>query len=287
MADLNTWSDVSSIAQRIEVDAYRIVREKGTMQGVVKTFRDAGGMNTRRSYKYNAGTAVAIDDEDDLTSSAFTPEADQTLTPGEIGLQFFITDARAESMLPEQIIADAGKELISAALDKVETDLAGDMASLTGGTVGAAGSSITWSFVSAAIAQGQSANKSPSVKLNYVLHGYQWAVLAKAASIAASTQPAAIPFVEQMTRRGWVGRYYGVDFYQSFQSADSSDDFSGGCFPKNAIAMDWRRPIRVEPLRIFSLFPCQMTTRVVELPLPALKPHRTTQSRQPPRQFWM
>ena len=31
MADLNVWSDVSSIAQRIESDAYFIVREAGTM----------------------------------------------------------------------------------------------------------------------------------------------------------------------------------------------------------------------------------------------------------------
>lgn len=41
----------------------------------------------------------------------------------------------------------------------------------------------------------------------------------------------------------------GADIYQSFQDPDGSDDFAGGCFPKQAIAIDWRQPIRVEPQR--------------------------------------
>ena len=248
MANLNSWSDVSSIAQRIEKNAYLIVREKGTMQGVVTTFRDASGMNVRRSYKYNSGTAVAIGDEDDLISHSFTPEADQDLTPAEIGLQFFITDARADSMLPEQIITDASVELGLAALDKVESDLYGDMASLTGGTVGASGSVATWSYVGAAISQARNANKSPSVPLNIVVHGYSYEALARAASLAATTSAVPIPYTEEMTRRGYVKTYMGADIYQSFQPP-SSDDFTGGCFPKTAIAIDWRRPIRIEPER--------------------------------------
>jgi len=250
MADLNTWSDVSSIAQRIEQDAYFIVRQMGVMQNLITVFRDAKGMNLRRSYKYNAGTANAIGDEDDLTSSAFTPSADQTLTPAEIGLQFFITDARAESMLPEQIIADAAKELGFAALDKVETDLTGDMESLTGGSLGAGTATITWGRVTAGIAQAHNANKSPSVPLSYVLHGYQYAVLGKAASIAASTQPAGVGYVDEVTRKGFVQIYGGVPMYETYQAVDATGtSFAGGIFPREAIAIDWRRPIRIEPQR--------------------------------------
>ena len=249
MANLNTWSDVSSIAQRIEHDAYFIVREMGVMQNLVTTFRDATGMNLRRGYKYNAGTAQDIGDEDDLTSSSFTPSADQTLTPGEIGLQFFITDARAESMLPEQIIADAARELGFAALDRVESDLQTDIASLTAGTIGTAGSTIAWGYMTDAIAQARNANKSASVPLNAVIHGYQYAVLQKASSIAASTQPAAISFVDEMTRKGFVRIFGGVPFYESYQTPITGDDFIGGVFPINALAIDWRRPIRIEPER--------------------------------------
>ena len=249
MADLNTWSDVSSIAQRIEQDAYFIVREMSQLQKLVTVFNDRTGMNLRRSYKYNAGTAVAIGDEDDLTSSAFTPSADQTLTPFEIGLQFFVTDARAESDLPEQIIADAAKELGFAALDKVESDLANEFENLTGGSVGTAASTITWKHVAAGIAKARVANKSATVPLVCVLHGNQWAVLANSASIAGASVSVAPGFQEEITRTGKVAEFMGVPIYQCFQTNAASDDFYCGIFPRNAIAIDWRRPIRVRPER--------------------------------------
>lgn len=247
---LNVWSDVSSIAQRIEQDAYFIVREMGVYQKLVTTFNDASGMNTRRSYKYNSGTAVAIGDADDLSSNAFTPSADQTLTPAEIGLQFFITDARAESDLPENIVTDAAKELGFAALDKVETDLYGNVASLTGGTVGAGTATISWGYVSAAIAQAREANKSNSVPLVCVVHNFQWAVLAKAASVAGASVYANSPnFTEQMTRTGYVAQFMGVPLYQTYQARTTGTAFYGAVFPREAMAIDWRRPIRVRPER--------------------------------------
>lgn len=250
MADLNVWSDVSSIAQRIESDAYFIVREAGTMLKVVKQFNDASGMNLRRGYKYNAGTAQTIGDDDDLTSHAFTPSADQTLTPAEIGLQFFISDARAESELPENILNDAAMELGMAALDKIETDLYGDMASLTGGTVGTAGSTITWAYVAAAISQARNANKSNIKPLACVIHEYQWSVLASSASIAGASIAAVAPgFQEELTRRRYVAQFMGVPIYQSYQAPDAGDDFTGGVFPMESIAIDWRRGIRVRPER--------------------------------------
>ena len=242
----NIWSDVSSIAQRIEQDAYFVVRETATMQNLVTVFNDASGMNTRRSYAYNQLTAKAISDADDLTSSSFTPSADQTLTPSEIGLQVFVSDARAESELPESIITDASRELGLAASDLVESDLVTLMASLTGGTVGTINTAITWGWVAAAIAQARNANKNSKVPLACVLHGYQYAVLAKAASVAGSSLAQAPGYTEEMTRNGYVANFMGVPIYQVFASADSDADFKGGVFPRNALALDWRRPIRIE-----------------------------------------
>lgn len=244
----NIWSDVSSIANSIQEDAYFIVRETATMQNLVTVFRDLNGMNPRVGYKYNSMTANAISDADDLTSQSFTPSADQTLTPAEIGAQFFVTDARADSDLPENIISDGARELGFAANDKIETDLLGDMASLTGGTVGGSGSAITWSYVSAAIAQARYVNKSTSVPLVFVMHGYQWAVLAKSASIAGASVAPAPGFQEEITRTGWVARYMGVDLYQ-VMGGISGTDFYGGVFPRNSLAFDVRRAIRVEPER--------------------------------------
>lgn len=242
----NIWGDVSSIAQRIESDAYFVVRETATMQNLVTVLRDASGMNPRLSYKYNQLSAVSVSDADDLTSSSFTPSADQTLTPAEIGLQVFITDARAESELPESILNDAAQELGLAASDKVETDLVALCASLTGGTVGTANTAITWGWVAAAIAKARNANKNSKVPLSVVLHGYQYAVLAKAASIAGTTLAQAPGYTNEMTYNGYVANFMGVPIYQVFAAADTSSDFTGGVFPRGALALDWRRPIRIE-----------------------------------------
>jgi hypothetical protein len=248
---LNLYGDLSGIAQDIQDNAIFVVRELGQMQGLIQNFRDASGGNPRVGYKYNQGVAKSIGEADDLTSDSFTPSADQTLTPAEIGLQFFITDLRAESDAPENIIRDASLELGYAALDKVETDLVGDIASLTGGTVGAAGTVITWGYVSAAIAQARNANKTATKPLSAVIHGYQAAVLAKTASIAGATLAQAPGVTEEVTRQGIrkAFNFMGVPIYQVFAAPDASDDFTGGVFPREALAVDWRRAIRIRPER--------------------------------------
>jgi hypothetical protein len=253
MAQLNTWGDVSAIAQAVQEDAYFIVREAALMPSLVKVYNDRSGLNERKSYKYNSGTAKDVSDADDLTSEAFTPSADQTLTPSEIGLQFFITDARRESDLPEDIINDAAQELGFAATDKLETDLIGEMANLTGGTIGGAGTVITWGHVAAGIAVARGVNKNASKPLACVIHGYQWAVLAKNASVAGASVVNAPQFQDQITRSGGgsvqVATFMNVPIYQVFAAVDSGVDFTGGVFPRESIALDWRRQIRVRPQR--------------------------------------
>jgi len=245
----NTYSDVSSIAQAMQENAVFAIREVGTMQNLILSYMDMTGLNPRKGYEYNKGTAQVVSESDDLTSKAFTPALAQTLTPAEIGLQFFVTDSRAESDLPENIIRDGALELGLAAADKVESDIIGDMASLTGGTIGAAGTAITWGYLAAAIAQARNANKSNNIPLAAVIHGFQWSVLAKSASVAGATVAVAPGFQEEMSRTGKVSEFMGVPIYQVWASPDSSDDFTGGVFRREALAIDWRRSIRVEPQR--------------------------------------
>jgi hypothetical protein len=247
---LNLYSDVSSLAQRVESDAIFVLREMSQMQNLVQVFTDASGGNTRRGYQYNQGTAVVVAEGDDLVGKSFAPSADQTLTPAEIALQYFIGDLRAESDLPEKILNDASQELGLAATDKVETDLVGDMASLTGGTIGAAGTVITWGYLAAAISVARYINKSNSKPLAAVIHEYQWSVLAKNASIAGATIAAVAPnFQEEVTRTGFVAMFSGVPIYKTFQAPDGSGDFTGAVFPREALAIDWRRMVRVRPER--------------------------------------
>lgn len=271
MTQANLWADVSGIAQSVQHDAYFIVREAALMPSLVTVFTDMSGMNTRKSYKYNSGTAKDIGEADDLTSEAFTPSLDQTLTPSEIGLQYFISDQRKESEAPESIITDAARELGFAATDRLETDLIGEMANLTGGTIGAAGTIITWGYLSAAIAVARGVNKNAAKPLVGVFHGYQWAVLAKSATLAGATVAATAPgYQEQITRSGGsavqVCTFMGVPFYQVFASPDANTDFTGGVFPRESIALDWRRLIRIEPDR-------DPSRRGVELNMSAVYAH--------------
>ena len=266
MAQLNTYSDVSSLAQAIQDDAIFVIREVSTMQGLVTVFSDMSGLNPRQGHQYNQGSANDIGEADDLTSSAFTPALDQTLTPSEIGLQFFLTDSRIESDIPENIRTDAAQELGFAAADKIETDLLAEMANMTGGAVGASGTAITWSYVAAGIARARYVNKANSVPLACVLHGYQWSVLAKAATIAGATVAATAPgWQEEMTRSGYVAQFMGVPIYQ-VHGGLSGTDFTGGIFPRPTIAIDWRRAIRVEPER-------DASRRGVELNMSAVYAH--------------
>lgn len=248
----NIWSDVSSIAQRIESDAIFIVRETNFIEPTITVFRDMTGMNLRRGYKYNNITVNTVGDDDDLTSQAFTPSADQTLTPYQVGAQIFVTDARAASDLPESIISDSARELAFAASSKIMEDICDEFPNLTGGTIGSTGATITWGYVAAAIAQARNAVKSNATPLACVLHAYQAAVLASTAAVSGASNVTYDPSIQgDVFRAGLSPRFIfmGVPIYQVFQSANSSTDFVGGVYPRDAIAIDYRQGIRVEPQR--------------------------------------
>lgn len=274
MAQLNLYSDLSSIAQAVQEDAYFVVRESYFMLNKVLVMNDLNSSVPRKSYKYNQGTAGTLAEADDLTSSAFTPSADQTLTPGEIGLQFFISDQRADSSgnVPESVLVDAARELGFAAGDKVQADLLNDFQYLTGGTLGNAGSVITWSYVASQIAQARQANKSAAVPLNYVMHGYQWTVLASKASIAGATVAIAPGVQDEITRTGYIGQFSGVPLFQVYSGTEVVHGTAGtawmytGCYPTQALALDWRRPIRVRAER-------DESRRGVELNMTAVYAH--------------
>jgi hypothetical protein len=249
---MNFWSDVSSIAMTVQENALFAIQDSSLMPSLVTVRGDMSGMNLRKLYEYGAsGGLKQLAETDDLTSDAITPALLGTLTPYEYGKQYFIKDTRRDSEAPEDIIRDASTQLGYDATAKIESDLVGDMASLTGGALGASGTAITWGYVAAAIAQARNANKSNSVPLVAVIHGYQAAVLAKAASIAGATVGVAPGVQDEVTRNGITRAFtfLNVPIFQSFVSPDASSDFIGGVFPKSALMIDWRKAFAVAPER--------------------------------------
>jgi hypothetical protein len=251
-AGMNLWSDVSSIARIVQENAVFTIQDTYLMPSLITQRGDMTGRNLRKLYQYGTNTGLKqLAETDDLTSDAFTPALLGTLTPCEYGKQYFIKDTRMQSEAPEDILRDAAAELAFTATAKVESDLVGDLASLTGGTIGAAGTAITWGYMAAAIARARNASKSTAVPLVAVIHGYQAAVLAKSASIAGATAGIAPGVQDDVTRNG-VARAYtfmGVPIYQSFVSPNSLDDFTGGVFRRDCLMIDWRDPFSVRPER--------------------------------------
>jgi hypothetical protein len=250
MTQLNTYSDVSALAQVIQDDAILTERNLNFMSQLVTVYRDASGLTPRSNYQYNAATAKSIGEADDLTSDAFTPAVLSTLTPSEIGLQFFLTDSRRETDTVENFVVDANRELGLAATDKVEADLLSLFPSLTGGTVGAAGTTMTWNYLFAAASIARVRCKSEVIPLVAVLHEYQWFDLAKSVSVAGSSIAQAPQFTDSIMANWYRGRTGGIDiFVTSNSSMLSGTDAYGAVFARDAMALDWRRPIRIEPDR--------------------------------------
>jgi hypothetical protein len=132
---------------------------------------------------------------------------------------------------------------------KVNSDLLGDLASMTGGTVGSAGTTITWGHVYAALAQAEVATKQTVDRYNLVLHTYQWHQLAKAAAVA-STVTNAPEFQDNIMRNWYVGSVGPMDIFVTTDlTIDGSGDATGGLFPRVAVAYDGRRAPRLEPER--------------------------------------
>jgi hypothetical protein len=248
MANLNPSTDIDSYIQTIFDDAVFVAREASFMVPLVSQFGDTTDeRKPRQRSDYNEATISVISEVDDLASQAFTPTPGNTITPSEAGGQFFLTDTRV-SADPFTVRSDAAEELGMAMANKINDDLLSNIASLTGGTVGAAGTSITWGHFFATLAQLQNATKKRAPYV-CVLHEYQWFVLAKSAAVAATVTNAP-NFQDEIMMRWYVGTVGPVDIFTTTDlTVDASDDASGGMWQRQAIAFDGRRPIRMEPER--------------------------------------
>ena len=248
MPQLNTASDISTLALAMQEDAIFVERSTNFIQNLITVYRDASGINTRKNFQYGTATVNQVAETDDLTSQAFTPSVLQTLTPYEFGAQFFVTDLRAETDSPDNIRTDGARELGFAAASKVEADVLQLFPSLTGGTIGQSGTAMSWGLLFAAATATRVSIKNQAAPLYAVLHEYQWHALAKAVSPAANSLVSYNPqFTESVIASWYRGKIAGVEVFVTPNSAMiSGSDIYGAVFARDALALDWRRPIRVE-----------------------------------------
>ena len=239
----NTYSDISGYVNTIWQDALLVARDNNLMAGLVTTFGDRTGAAVRDLSEYGTATMNAIGEADDLSGQAFTPSSLATLTPAEVGAQFFIGDLRVESD-PFGVQSDASMELGQAVGQKIETDILGNFSSMTGGTVGTAGSVLTWGYFYAMLSRLRAQNAP--LPYRFVCHPHQWHQLGKAVAPGATVTNSP-ELQDEVARRFYVGSVSGVDIYTSANiSIDASDDAYAGMFSPMAIALDMRRAPRLE-----------------------------------------
>ena len=244
----NTAANITAFVNTVYEGALLVARDNNVMASLVTVYNDRSGTAIRSLQTYGTATINTIGETDDLSSQTLTPSVLATLTPAEVGAQFFITDLRVETD-PFPIQSDASMELGMALAQSLEKNLLGNFSSLTGGTVGAAGTTITWGHVMAMNARLRAQNAPGPYFM--VLHPYQWHQLGKAASVASSVSTNAPPdFLSAIQRQYWLGSAYGIQFFNSSNIAiDGSDDAYCALFSRQSLALDIRRGMRVEPER--------------------------------------
>ena len=125
----------------------------------------------------------------------------------------------------------------------MDTQLAGLFSSLTGGTVGSAGGTLTWANVF--LAQAKMRTNKLGGPYTCVLHPVQWYYLTSASSgVPTLMQSEAI-------KDSVVGTFYqasfgGIDFYVD-ANITSGTAAVGAMFVRDAMVLDIRQPFKIEP----------------------------------------
>lgn len=242
---LNTASDIAQFAGTVFTDAMFVARDNNLMANLVTVYNDRTGLAPRKNSEYGTATMQSVAETDDLASQSINPSVLSTLTPGEVGAQVFVTDSRQETD-PMGAVSDASMELGMAMAQKMESDMLSIFSSLTGGTVGTAGSVNTWGyfFAAASILRAQNA-PGPYYA---VMHPYHWHALAKSASVAGASIAQAPSFTDEIMRNWWVGRVGPVDVFTTANLAVGTAT-TWAMFSRPALALDVRRAPRMEPER--------------------------------------
>jgi len=173
MANESTYALISDVLPDIWEAALYYIQHSFVMPSLIRNFGDQTGMVPRKITEY-IETAVTdnLGETTDLTPVAFDRDLLRTITPKEIGKQFLITDRRVESDL-ESVVVDAVRDLGYTMGKKLETDLLGNFANLTGGTAG----STTAAFSTTVLFNARSALEKAGVPGPYVAVIHPWMYL--------------------------------------------------------------------------------------------------------------
>jgi hypothetical protein len=244
MAGESTYNAISSLVANIYEGALLTASENSVMTNLVTVYRDSTSMTPRVFSNYTGGTIVSLAEISDLSAQTFNPAAAGTVTPALFGQQYYVTDARITSDF-NAVQRDASQDLGRVFGVKVDTDLVGKFASLTGGTVGTAGGTLTWANIQRAAAYLRAAYAPGNFIA--VLRPEHWYYLTSASS-GVPTLMQSPAWMDSLAANFYQASWGGIDFFVD-GNITSGTAAVAGMFHPDAIAYDERRPFRIETQR--------------------------------------
>jgi hypothetical protein len=244
MANESTYGTISALIGNIYEAALLTAQEGNVVAPFVTTFTPLNDSRPRVWSTYSGGTFAANDENTDATAQAFHATAAGTVTPSVYVQQVFLTDRRIKTD-PMGAQSEAARHLGETASAHIDTNLVGLFSSLTGGTVGTAGGTLTWANIMRA--QAYIRTQKAFGRYTVVLHPVQWYYLTAATS--------GVPTLMQntMIAESIVGQFYqasfgGMDFFVD-ANITSGTAAVGGMWQREAMYVDMRDPFNIEPQR--------------------------------------
>jgi hypothetical protein len=241
MANESTYAGIAGLVANVFEVAMQVATEGNVIAPFVTQFNDSQSAAPRVFGDYSGGTFLAVDEATDLSQQAFNASASGPLTPSVYGSQALLTMRRIVSD-PANATREAGIHLGNAASAHIDTNLAGLFSSLTGGTVGTAGGTLTW----ANILRAQAYIRAQKVFGRYtcVLRPEQWYYLVSGTAVPTLMQNTSI--AESILGGFYQASFSNIDFLVD-ANITSGTAAVGGMFGKSALALDIRQPFAIAP----------------------------------------
>lgn len=177
MASESTYAQISALLPAIWERVLMYARHNFIMPSLVTVFNDRQGMVPRSVSEYGeTGMATNLGETEVLPRYELVRDLLSTLTPTEIGKQYYITDRRMETD-DADVISDAISQLGYAAGRNFEETLLGLFSSLTRSAVGSKSAAFSMDTIIEARAV-MNASAIPGGQ-NLVIHPYQYLDIAK------------------------------------------------------------------------------------------------------------
>lgn len=248
---ITKYSDISSFVSTIYERSLFVVREMNLMANLVSNYSAQGWMTRTFSTRPQITAETVADGVDYSNPTTFGLSLVGTLTPAEAIAQVILTDRDVETD-PDGAVNDASTELGMSIAAKIDTDLTAIFSSFATDKGPGAGQTNTIADLASAVAVVRNTMKRAG-EVVAVLHPYQWHDIWALLGQPAGTYPALGEFVNQALRDYFVSSMLTLNIYTSSNVPISGTDATGGVFNEQAIALDTRRPYRLEPERDASL----------------------------------